>query len=45
MLSGVMNAPKKEVTNGDRAVGLIHDVQTAVCLYSLLCDTVTGVMS
>jgi len=43
MLSRVVNAPKKEVTKGDRTVGLIHDVQTAECLYSLLNDTITSV--
>lgn len=43
MLSGVMNAPKR--SQMETAVGLIHDVQIAVCLYSLLYDTVTGVTS
>jgi hypothetical protein len=44
-LRKVVNASKKEVTNGDRTVGLIHDMQTAECLYSLLYDTITGVMN
>jgi hypothetical protein len=43
MLNGTVKTPKKEVTNGDRTVGLIHDVQTAECLYSQLYNTVTGV--
>jgi hypothetical protein len=45
MLNGVVNAPKKESTNGDSTVGLIHDVQTAECLYFLLYDTITSVTS
>jgi len=37
-LMGVVNAPKKEVTNGDSTVSLIHDVHTAEYLYLLLYD-------
>jgi hypothetical protein len=45
MLTGVVNAPNKEITNGYRTVGLIHDVQTAEYIYSLLCNKITGVTS
>jgi len=45
MLNGVVNAPKKEVTDGDSTVGIIHDVQIAECLYSLKYDTITVVTS